>query len=220
MEVYQFNNISPPPPPLFICLICSHMVSNSSSLFVSISNLDFTYITWTWQGPCYCAFSHCFWKGIEIIIILTAWNHRLWINPENNSWIPGTVFLQLLKLCNGIWLHNRHSFLTSLETLPNSCTTERKKQTNKGILFVSYLGSSLIWARTKGNARYGLPLILHRCRRRRRRSIHDNQAIENPQNHETQQQSSTAKMRRCRRRYCGSAFLCHHPSAFVLPDQP
>jgi hypothetical protein len=35
------------------------------------------------------------------------------------------------------------------ETLPNSRTTERKKerknkQTNKGILFVSYLGSSLI----------------------------------------------------------------------------
>jgi hypothetical protein len=34
MEVYQFNNL-----PLFISLICSHMIPNSSSLFMSISNL-------------------------------------------------------------------------------------------------------------------------------------------------------------------------------------
>jgi hypothetical protein len=38
IEVYQFNNL-----PLFISLICSHMIFNSSSLFMSISNLILLY---------------------------------------------------------------------------------------------------------------------------------------------------------------------------------
>ncbi len=37
---YQFNN---PISPLFISLICSHMVSNISSLFMSISTLILLY---------------------------------------------------------------------------------------------------------------------------------------------------------------------------------
>ncbi len=40
MEVYQCNN---PPSPLFTSLVCSHMVSNSSSLFMLISNLILLY---------------------------------------------------------------------------------------------------------------------------------------------------------------------------------
>jgi hypothetical protein len=27
-------------------------------------------------------------------------------------------------------------------------------------------------------------------------------------------------MRRCRRRYCGGAFLCHHPSHLSSPNNP
>jgi hypothetical protein len=40
MKVYQFNKH---PSPLFTSLVCSYMVSNSSSLFMLISNLILLY---------------------------------------------------------------------------------------------------------------------------------------------------------------------------------
>jgi len=45
MEVYQFNNILPPHIflSLFIFFLCSHRIFNSSSLFMSISNMILLY---------------------------------------------------------------------------------------------------------------------------------------------------------------------------------
>ncbi len=73
-KVYQFENISSPFSPFYISLVCLYMCSNSSWLFMSITNLILQYnmdmkrhmfhVHVIKKGNLF------FWKGIELIIIL------------------------------------------------------------------------------------------------------------------------------------------------------
>jgi hypothetical protein len=74
MKVYQFNNILPSPPSFFY-LICSHMIFNSSSLFMSISNLILLYNMNMKKANIFCVI---FWKDIQIIIPVTS-KIRSWV---------------------------------------------------------------------------------------------------------------------------------------------
>jgi hypothetical protein len=74
MNVYRFNDI-PSPSLFFISFIYFHMVFNSSSIFMSISNLILLYNMDMKKHILLCLFM-IFWKIIEIIIILNNSNNN------------------------------------------------------------------------------------------------------------------------------------------------